>query len=72
MAGLYEPNRGFGKVWRENPDIRAQIGWAFENERATTMSYQVFERGRVLRVQEDNIVWQFDIRDGARSDSIRY
>jgi hypothetical protein len=71
-AGLYEPNRGFGKVWRENPDLRAQIGWALENERATTMSYQVFERGRVLRVQEDNIVWQFDIRDGARSDSIRY
>ena len=70
--GLYEPSRGFGKVWREFPDIRAQIGWAVENERAVTASYQVFERGRVLRIWDDNIVWQFDIRDGARSDSVRY
>jgi hypothetical protein len=25
---LYQPIRGFGKVWRENPEVRTKIGWA--------------------------------------------
>ncbi len=27
-SGRYQPIRGFGKVWRENPEVRTQIGWA--------------------------------------------
>jgi hypothetical protein len=26
--GRYQPLRGFGKVWRTQPDVRAQLGWA--------------------------------------------
>jgi hypothetical protein len=26
--GFYQPVRGFGLVWRENPDVRDQLGWA--------------------------------------------
>jgi hypothetical protein len=37
-----------------------------------TPSYQVFEHGRVLRIPEDNIVWQFSITDAARGAGIRY
>jgi LysM repeat protein len=33
-AGRYQPVRGFGKVWRENPTVRAQLGWAYEPEAA--------------------------------------
>jgi hypothetical protein len=70
--GLLEPNRGFGKVWRDFPEVRSAIGWALENERAVTHSYQVFEHGTVLRVQDDNIVWQFTPPERARSAIIRY
>lgn len=31
-SGLYQPIRGFGKVWRENPKIRTKIGWATGSE----------------------------------------
>jgi hypothetical protein len=26
--GLYQPVRGFGLIWRENPVVREQLGWA--------------------------------------------
>ncbi|MEN9935280.1 MAG: hypothetical protein RLZZ387_1859 [Chloroflexota bacterium] len=70
--GLYEPSSGFGKVWREYPEIRSAIGWALETERTITPSYQSFERGRLLQVIEDNIVWLLDPRGGARSSFIRF
>jgi hypothetical protein len=29
---MFQPIRGFGKVWRENPDVRQQLGWALGPE----------------------------------------
>ncbi|MBN1873497.1 MAG: hypothetical protein JXA33_04640 [Anaerolineae bacterium] len=31
-AGLYQPVRGFGKLWRETPDVRERLGWALSPE----------------------------------------
>jgi len=31
-AGLYQPVRGFGLVWREEPGIRDRLGWARDRE----------------------------------------
>ncbi|MBN1875966.1 MAG: hypothetical protein JXA33_17210 [Anaerolineae bacterium] len=30
--GLYQPERGFGLVWRQQPDIRLRLGWAVDQE----------------------------------------
>lgn len=30
--GLLQPRRGFGKVWRDNPTLRDQVGWATYRE----------------------------------------
>jgi hypothetical protein len=46
--GLLEPIRGFGKVWRSNLDVRAQLGWATQTESGDTVTVQLFERGRAL------------------------
>ena len=48
-AGKQQPIRGFGKVWRENPDLREQIGWALAKEEAQPAEVQLFERGQMLR-----------------------
>lgn len=45
---LFEPVRGFGKVWRENPDIRQAIGWATEQESSVDAVWQSYERGHAL------------------------
>ena len=48
-AGLLQPVRGFGKVWREllrGPD--AAISWAVEPERAYQAAWQQFERGTLI------------------------
>jgi hypothetical protein len=37
--GLYQPVRGFGKVWREN-DLRDTLGWATEEERGFDGNWQ--------------------------------
>lgn len=31
-AERFQPIRGFGKIWRENPDVRQQLGWALGPE----------------------------------------
>ncbi len=31
-AGMYQPLRGFGLVWRQNVDVRAALGWATAGE----------------------------------------
>lgn len=46
--GLIEPKRGFGKVWRNNPDVRSALGWAVTDEQGATSDMQLFERGRAV------------------------
>ena len=46
--GLIEPIRGFGKVWRTNPDMRAALGWAITNELGDSATVQFFEHGRAI------------------------
>jgi len=49
---LFEPRRGFGKTWRDlysGPD--GALGWAVEDERSETASWQQFENGIVIVLQ---------------------
>jgi hypothetical protein len=53
-SGLYEPQRGFGKVWREQlGGDKAKIGWATtKQESAIRLQIQVFEHGFVLIIDD--------------------
>ncbi|MGA9348639.1 MAG: hypothetical protein WBW48_07525 [Anaerolineae bacterium] len=47
--GLFQPKRGFGKVWREELGGPAsQIGWAREEEQGFTGVVQAFDAGTIL------------------------
>ncbi len=46
--GLFEPRRGFGKIWREIPGIQSQLGWATLQEQASQATVQDFENGRMV------------------------
>ena len=37
---LYQPVRGFGRLWVDNPQVRARLGWATTLEQGYTMTYQ--------------------------------
>lgn len=39
-AGLQQPIRGFGKVWRENTSVRDKVGWVLSGEAGYTATYQ--------------------------------
>lgn len=42
---LYEPIRGFGKVWRENAPVRGALGWGTNRERGYAGATQEFVQG---------------------------
>ena len=36
-AGLHQPIRGIGKMWRENPAVRTSVGWALKDAEGLMM-----------------------------------
>jgi hypothetical protein len=49
QAGLYEPARGFGKLWREYPGVRDCLGYATApDETPSTVVVQRFYRGALV------------------------
>jgi hypothetical protein len=47
-AGRFEPVRGFGKVWREQPGVRDRLGWAINNESGGPAVTLSFVSGRMV------------------------
>jgi hypothetical protein len=41
--GLGQPVRGFGKVWRNEPDVRPRLGWATASEQTYDITLQTAE-----------------------------
>lgn len=44
---LYQPMRGFGKLWRENEAIQAALGWAVETEYGHVTDYEFHAGGEI-------------------------
>ncbi len=51
--GRIEPMRGFGKVWREHPEVRAAFGWALQPEMGGVGRIQLFEGGTMLYLSQN-------------------
>ncbi|NJL95345.1 MAG: SH3 domain-containing protein [Anaerolineae bacterium] len=47
-ASPQQPVRGFGKVWRENPDVREALGWALIPETRFNSRYQYVFGGEMV------------------------
>jgi hypothetical protein len=46
-AGLIQPERGFGKLWRETPEVLAMLGWAKDAEYGYVTRYEYRAGGSV-------------------------
>jgi hypothetical protein len=60
-SGLYQPQRGFGLVWREQPQVRERLGWALMPEvgyetAVQATSYPKYNHLYILAA--DNQVWR--------------
>lgn len=70
--GLFEPVRGFGKVWRTVGDVRSNLGWATTPESATIATLLRFERGLLLHTPaRGNILVLIASQPGATTGSWR-
>jgi hypothetical protein len=49
-GNLTQPERGFGKLWRETPQLREQLGWAIGNELGYTTRYE-YQAGGIVNEQ---------------------
>lgn len=45
--GRYQPERGFGKLWRESPDLRQTLGWGVTPEFGYVSRYEYHAGGSV-------------------------
>jgi hypothetical protein len=45
---LLQPMRGFGKLWRENPEVREELGWAVTPEFGYVSNYEYHPGGEVV------------------------
>lgn len=64
--GLYQPIRGFGKVWRENPEVRERLGWAIAPEQGFEGALQHEHHegsssgaNEYLWTVDDQVIWCF-------------
>lgn len=46
--GRYQPERGFGKLWRENASVRDSLGWALDAEYGHVTSYEFHAGGMIV------------------------
>ncbi|MFQ3566560.1 MAG: hypothetical protein SNJ59_06145 [Aggregatilineales bacterium] len=46
-AGFLQPERGFGKLWRENDELRGRLGWAVTPEFGYVSRYEYHAGGQV-------------------------
>jgi len=63
-AGRLQPIRGFGLVWRSDPEVQARLGWALQPERGFTTRIQATarERDNVLFIQApDGRIWRLEM-----------
>lgn len=51
-AGLKEPIRGFGKVWRSAQEVRTGLGWASNDEVGGQATVQLFEHGQMIYLSQ--------------------
>lgn len=61
--GRFQPVRGFGLVWRSDPEVQARLGWALRPEQGFTTRVQATARMRynVLFIEApDGGIWQLD------------
>jgi hypothetical protein len=63
-AGLYQPVRGFGNVWREQPGVREALGWATAEEAGFTATLQEFGGGQLWHNPERQ-TWVILFNDGS-------
>ena len=51
-ANLLQPERGFGKLWRENADVQVLVGWAEDAEIGYVTRYEYRAGGSVSEQNE--------------------
>jgi len=56
-AELFQPVRGFGLVWREQPGVRDALGWATQPEVSFDASVQSFERALLIADPGSGRLW---------------
>ncbi|PJF32396.1 MAG: hypothetical protein CUN52_01895 [Phototrophicales bacterium] len=47
-TGRYQPERGFGKLWRENASVRDALGWALDTEYGHVTHYEFHAGGMIV------------------------
>jgi hypothetical protein len=71
-AGLIQPIRGFGVLWRSDDTLRSQIGWATDEELGYTTNYEYHWGGTVNENNEYVPGPGYHLLEAFNQDSYRF
>ena len=49
--GMFQPERGFGKLWRENQALHDALGWGLTPEFGYVSNYEYYPGGKIEQSQ---------------------
>jgi len=58
--GLYQPVRGFGKIWTAYPGLEQALGWATDQEAQVQAAWEPFVKGNMLWTGDRQIRVMYD------------
>lgn len=58
---VFQPKRGFGKIWREIAVVQQALGYATADERGYVGKVQYFERGLLIDDPADSLIWALNV-----------
>ena len=70
--GRYQPVRGFGKLWRENPEVRLKLGWAVGPEIGHSTRYRYYHGGHVNEDEEYVPAPGYHLLDSVSGERFRF
>lgn len=73
-SGLLQPERGFGKVWRDNGFVREATGWATQPEAGYSAAWLTFEHGWMMTAPDETslLFAMASASDGGSSTGVHF
>lgn len=71
-AGMEQPRRGFGKLWRENPDIQDALGWAITPEFGYVTRYEYHCREQAAEAGQTGCTLGYHVLTSLYEEAFRF
>ncbi len=70
--GMEQPRRGFGKLWRENPDMKEALGWAITPEFGYVTRYEYYCDEQIVENEQTRCELGYHVLTSLYEEAFRF